>query len=244
MSNHVLIKVRLNNKLKLNTGQELYLETVFNPQDHVPVTGEVVKVPETLYYNQKDKSESLQWKTHMEVLPGDIAFFEYFAALMALAGKVDPAQQYQEPKYLEYKGELYIFLKYDALMFVKREEKIIPVNGFMICEPIEKELKTSSNLILPKSLQKKESNKFAKVYYVGSTNDEYLDGKYKDVEDIKPGNIILFSPYANQRVEYSLHQKFSLKKREKEKYIVVQRRWVRGVFPAEFENNVRTGQLK
>lgn len=241
MSNHVFVEVEFNDSIKIG-GQKMFLETDFNPQDHVPVTGIVKKMPDKLYYTRDDKSESLQWETEIEVRLGDRIFFEYFASLMALAGMIDPAQEYKDPKYIIHNGKVYIFLKYDAIFFTKRNDDIIPVNGFLLCEPIKKHTKTYS-IYLPDDIRNKESNKYAKIFKAGSSNKEYLEEKYMDAKEAKAGDVVLFDKFANQKVEYPLHQQFKHMGKEGSKYVAIQRRWVRAIFPPEFQEKVENGIL-
>ena len=76
-----------------------------------------------LWYDRED-TRSMSWKTENEILPDDIAVYYYN----------DDA--WNQGKYHIEGNDVYFFIKYENIYFVIRNEKIIPVNGYVLVEPI------------------------------------------------------------------------------------------------------------
>ncbi len=72
LTNQVLIKMESNDSIEVEGGHKIYMppkEKQQNDQEFVPLRGEVVAVPERLYFKQNDHS-GLKWRTEMECKSG------------------------------------------------------------------------------------------------------------------------------------------------------------------------------
>ena len=156
-----------------------------------------------------------------------MAYLDYFLVLQALADKYDRAASFPDPRWFEYKDNLYIILQYSGVYFVKREERIIPVNGNCIAKELKFE---SDNKLIPEYLRKGKSKKWGKLIYVGQPCTDFVDKRYSDGADLKAGDIVLFTRWSNQRVENSLHQTF-LKGSD---YVVIHRKYIKARYNGEF----------
>lgn len=233
--NKVIIKLPdLNNHVKLN-GQDIYLETKFEAQSHVPRWGEVVGLPTNLYFNKED-SRSMEWETQMELEKGDTVFVDYLAVLRALSTEFNPADAYPMPQWLKQDGFYYVIINYQDVFFRVGDE-IKPINGYCIAKPIKVPPQQATGIIL---LKKEEtSRKFAEIIYVGERCTDFV-GRYKDVGEVEKGDTVLFSQFSNVKVENPLHQKLF----DKEDYFVIHRRFMRANFGKKGKELVEEGVLK
>jgi len=239
--NKVVVRLAgLNDKIKLADGTELSLVTKFDVANHAPVVGTLVGLPTKLYFNKKDISRSMEWETEMELEKGDTVYMQYLSVLLALADEFNPAADFPDPKWFTKDGEMYVIIDYSNVYFAIRGDKLIPVNGYCIARPIIKEEKEHGGVVVPKYLQKQKSSKWAEIMYVGKPCKDFIDKRYKDKGEVKPGDIVLFGAWSNQRVEYSLHQTFF---KEEGEYVVIQRKWMKAVVPHEMKEKVESGVL-
>ena len=133
-----------------------------------------------------------------------MVWFDYLAGLTSLGKLANPILEGDVPKWFKVDDDIYILIRYEALIFAFRENKdgdvgffgttgnIICLNGNVIMQPIVRERK--SNLILPDNLKRKESNLECTVVYVGKANEEYLDGT-QDSNWMQPGDNVVLKNY-------------------------------------------------
>lgn len=114
--NHILLKLQ-DTTIKVGD-KDLYIDHSFNPQDWVASYGEVVS------------------SSSSEILPGDVAYCDYHAVLMALGNRYNTQQRVADSKYIEDEEGLKVFLPPNAVFFVEREGKLIGVNNNVIIKPI------------------------------------------------------------------------------------------------------------
>lgn len=182
--NRVLVKAsKKNDEVKLSDGGKLYVDTEYEPEKHATTSGTVVKLPIGLSYDeQPGSSNSLDFDTEMELEEGDKIFFHYLASLKAVEGN-----DYYEDE----EGNTYFGISYDSIFMAQRGDEVIPVNGYIIAEPVyEKSVNTS--IELPESKEKEENVNKAKVKYIGKPNKGYRMRDYTDEmeEELEPGDII------------------------------------------------------
>jgi len=85
--NHVLIRLDAeNDSIKLNNGGELYIDTSYDGEKHVTVSGEVVGLPSHLRYTGV-ANDGLPWLTPMETQIGDKVIVYYLAVVNAFKKK-------------------------------------------------------------------------------------------------------------------------------------------------------------
>jgi len=199
--------------------QKFYVDFAFNPNKHVPVVGTAVKVPERLKYcNNKKKAgffDSLQWKTEMELREGDTVFYNYLAGSTALGLEQNNyGQNYTDKRVITVEGDdsIYIMVKYDRIYVAKRNDDVIPLNGFMLIEPMEKKY-VDTFLHIPEMVKttNAKSSTYGIVRHKGSRLSEYHDRPmYKDPSDreLQVGDLVAMNDVSDIPLEWDLHSEF------------------------------------
>ena len=110
ISNHLL--VRLTKKTdELQLGDvTMYVDTSYETQRHARIVGDVILVPDSLYFKNLDHS-GLKWDTPMEVKVGD----EIILSFVEVTWSIKEGKSYEED------GHLFLYIKYDAAVVVKRK---------------------------------------------------------------------------------------------------------------------------
>lgn len=224
--NQLLVKLpKLNDKISISNGKPLFIDISYEPGKHVNVYGEVIALPTKLYFNPNDHLHTLDFEPVETIQVGDIVYFDYFQAVQSMGDLIDP-ENATEPKHVEYNGEVYIFLTYSAVYFSKRNDKIVPANGYTICEQLaDEDTPVSDTIIIPDSVKKNKSAKYAKVLYPGQANKRYLSGKV-DGLPVAAGDIIIFQSNSDRHIENDLHQSF----RKGKQILAIQGQWIMGKF--------------
>lgn len=187
---------------EIKVGQlKLYIDTSFNEEAHRPIVGVVRNVPEKLKFIDGDWSQ-MPWDTDMELKIGDEVILKRPAVSGAIAnGFVKEDEE-----------GLHVFVKYSEVVVARRGDCIIPLNGFVLVEPLEEEYKTS--LALPET-SKKDSKIYGKIIYIGTPNRRYITKRNgagvettepPDTDELKVGDIVAFSNVADIYLEYDLHR--------------------------------------
>lgn len=143
----------------------------WRPAEHTNRISEVILPPERLSFNKRP--DSMPWDTDMELQAGDIIWHDFMAARNC------PVLQTAEESEEEYK-----LLSYYDVYLAKRDEKFIPLNGYVLCEEVPAE---KSDL----EIHEKINKKLGKVAYIGKPNRSYKDSKQTDEADVKVGDIIV-----------------------------------------------------
>jgi len=203
VSNNVIIKTLFNNKedttasgiLKAadlgelpESGQDG--KQVYNPSDHANRWGEVIVVPESLWYDEDNKS-GMQWETEIEVKPGMLVWYDYLTSLNGLT--------YYDENKTEYK-----VVPYEYLYVAKEGDRIIPLNGYVLFERLH--LKATSSLDV--TTENKIDKDHGIVRYFGSKNKSYSIDVYSDDLDLQDGDLVLFKHQYEVLLEDSLHAQF------------------------------------
>lgn len=187
------------------------VDTSFDPATHAPRWGTLIRNPKYLVY-EKGNNDTIQWDCDIDTKEGDIVFFDYLACLVALGKLANPALPGENPTWLRCENDIYILIRYDALIFSFRESEsggvvlmekkgdIICLNGHVILRTQKEQVNT--NLILPDYIKRKESKLKHEVVFVGKANREYLDGTL-DSDGINPGDKVVIKNY-KIRLENSL----------------------------------------
>lgn len=199
-------KIKLHDTKLMLAGKELFVDHSYEPQDHVPVTGEVLVVP-TLKFDPNRH----EWESTCEIKVGDKVWINYLAVLLALGRSYDIAQENPQPLY----DEEGIFVKYSDLYM--SEDKML--NGYVLLEPVKQKLPETC-LEIPDRLHHLKSRIIGKVLKTGSKNLRYNDPIWVD-SDVEEGDHIVFQEYANQKIEHELYVKRDLR--------VVQRRFIEAI---------------
>lgn len=207
--NKVLIAlVPMNDEVTLAGGMKIFLDTTFEPSDHVSVCGTVIQTPQKLLFSRRNP-ESMFWKTEIEILPGDTAYFDYHAVLMALGRKADKSILYPSELYFVEEDQLYVFLSYQDIFCVARqvdgETQIIPVNGYVIIQPTIEMIKEPDGIIVPYHLRRSQQQNKGVVLYIGKPNSEFLSPNIFDVDGYEVGDTVMYKQIKIRKLEYDLH---------------------------------------
>lgn len=209
MGNHLMIKLDPeNNVVKTPGGLTLYIDTEFEPEKHTVVTGTVEALPPRLVWKE------LPWKTENELQIGDKVVMYYMAVMNCMAK--EQRRYIKEPG----TGNVYIFLKYSNIYAAIRNGQIIPINGYILAEPIPdpwyEKLKADA---LSKGIELVDldlkSNKnvvFARLVHVGKPIELYRDNYLSDDHiDVVPGDEVILKKVRDIPVEYEYHSKLGRK---------------------------------
>ncbi len=179
-----------------------------NEYESAPSWGNVVKIPERLYFNPSSV-DSLEWETKQELCVGDKAWFQRSMYLNA-------------PRILTPKGngkfKEYVLIRYSDIYLAKRDDKVLMLNGFLLVKPNIEEEKCLFYKIVGTSLIK------CKIVLV-SDPVNYKQGDEENLKVSVGDDIILDDPY-RVILEESLFSEFS-----SEIYYIIQRREIAYVFP-------------
>ena len=187
----------------------------FRPNVHADRISEVVMVPEGLYYypglyKHKKATESIDWDTDMELLPGDIVWHNFMELTDTYNIKVRDDKA------------LYKLLRYEDIYLAKRGEELIMLNGYCLCEEVLRE-RLSEFDVLDRDIDKN----IGRVVLVGKRNRSYrVRSGIRDLDGddmLKVGDIIVKRrPDVHIRLEEDVHARFPLG--EKKMYFIIQRR--------------------
>lgn len=224
LNNYVLIKLYSTDKIKTKSGLEFIAPLPRfqnNEEEYKPLRGEVVKVPERLIFIQGNHAQ-MPWDCDMELQVGDDVIIKRPALSMALGN--------DHPSFYIENGDLFVLIKYNELVCAIRNKQIIMLNGFLLVEPIEKELaKTEIPGFEYAQQEKKNSSLYGTIAHIGKPNREYhitKDAKGQDVftptkypwirtengevkmdmVDLKVGDKIQFAKAGDIKVEQDLFQ--------------------------------------
>lgn len=145
---------------------------------------------------EKPVPGSMMWKTKMDVIPKDIVWCN--ATAMTVARNRDMV--------FHVEGEDYYLLDYSDLYLKKKKDKVVCLNGYILCSIIE----TTPNwakkiqkmgLVVPDYLKKEEYvDRFGTVEHVGEPV-EYVLNERHDHPEIKKGDVVMFKQRVNRRLE-------------------------------------------
>jgi len=207
LGNNVMVKLdKPNDYIQTKAGLKLFLDTSFEPEKHVVRLGTVESLPKELIFDKRTKT--FPWKTNIELQIGDKVIMYFMAVQNCLA----PEQR----KYIVEDKEIFIFIKYHNIYAIIRGEDIIPINGYVLVEPMEDpdwtrmvEQARISNIILPdlRKLSKTDVT-YGKIAYIGNPNIEYADKHKSDnFYNLKEGDEVIMKKIRDIPIEYEYHAK-------------------------------------
>jgi len=205
ISNSVLVRIDDRHDEITYGTLTLKLDTSFEVGKHAANKGVVIKVPEKFVYSNKPLPNTGDWDTEIEVEEGDLVYFDYLTGI--------------ECNQIECKGKLYYVLPYHTLYVVRRKEEVIPLNGYVLLEPIIKEEGYKDFKF------DRERAKYAIVAYSGSCNKKYRNKQYYDDPAIKAGEKVIYGKVSGLFLEQEEHSSFNGDKR----YRIIQRRHLTGI---------------
>ena len=206
--NHVMIELDPeNDHIKMKEGGMLYIDTSFEPDKHVTIIGTIKAVPTNLRFDSNNPS-LMPWDTNMELEVGDRVIAHYLSIMNSLRPEMR--------KYWMQDGKRLVFIEYRSIYCIIRDEKIIPINGYILVEPIPdryieslKERADTAGLLLAGMNEKNNKRVvYGKVVYIGKPNKRYFDKIYTDEGiTIKVGDEVVMRRISDIPVEYEYHAK-------------------------------------
>jgi hypothetical protein len=161
----------------------------------------------------------MPWDCDMELLPGDLVVHTFMEREDIVNIEVE-----NEP------GELYRLMPYDDIYVARRGDNIIPLNGYCLCEEVEKE---SMSKILDIVEEDPINRNVGRIAYIGKKNRSYRNGetgKARDLDgnqDIKVGDVVVKRRSdIHIRLEEDLHARFF---NNKVMYFIMQRKDMMGI---------------
>jgi len=192
----------------------LYFDKSYHPEAAVNVFGIVKEAPETLLFFKKeidaikkefgssqncpvDRLQEIQWLTRqsvqydvpVEIKKGDTVIFKYQVYFQA----------FKEGRVFMDGKDMLILVPYDMLILAIRDDKFIPVNGYVLIEPII----TKSEVIIEEG---QEEDQLGVITHIGSPCKNYLGYEDQDDDFFKEGDTIFFKKNYTVPVEYSTFQ--------------------------------------
>jgi hypothetical protein len=146
LNNYIIVKVSSGSNRVRIASLDLTLDTSFNPEEHVPVTGTVVKLPKKLTCGYeggkhtqriKFKPNDMLWKTEVELAVGDTVLFDYLEALTAWSQYFNPFNQFITDRIVFNQDGIYIFVHYSRVYCRLDQSGWTPVNGYAMVRWIE-----------------------------------------------------------------------------------------------------------
>lgn len=206
MNNLVLCKLKKKtNQYKTKGGLILMSDGFDMDQFHnanINRVFEVVQTPDKLMYEKE-----AGWETEMELKPGDEIWVGSTEADNAKKTQVDEEEYYLinyyhirlakrilKDRVFSYSAKGGNYIVEDDVSY-----EIIPLNGNIVCEEVEKEHKALNHTV------KKIDKTKAKVLYIGKQNSAYFYGGKKRFPEcaieLKKGDIIIKNPYYHRHLE-------------------------------------------
>lgn len=118
----------------LASGVKLYIDDRFGKEKHAPTTGTIVAHCGPL------RPQRMPWTTQNEIEVGDYCVYSFESAMHAMDethGRV----------LLDTANNPYLLIDYEDLFVVKREDKIIPVNGYILVSPIQEKTGAAFDIV-------------------------------------------------------------------------------------------------
>lgn len=209
LGNYVLIKLDPENSfIKLKSGFHLYIDTSYEAEKNITVTGQIWGLPSRLTYTGV-ANKGMPWKTELEVSLGDRVIVYYLAVVNAL--------KETEKRYFFEGNDIYIAITYNNIFAVYGEGFVRPVNGYCLIEPTDnpwwidtKRRMEKIGLTAVRAVNEKSNTHvvFGKVKYTGTPNQEYVDRGVTDHGvDVSPGDQVVMRKISDIPLQYDLHAK-------------------------------------
>lgn len=199
ISNYVLVRpLRKDNELVLSDKQTIFIDPSWEREKHAPSAGVVIRTPSRIYFNPKDPN-SAEYETDQELLEGDTVVFHYLCFQTAI----------ERRQCFTVNGEIYLLIKYDQIFLAKRDEDVIPINGWLIIEPDDEEVNIGT-LIKPDQLLNRKSLTHGTIRFAGTIVRNYASiytkDKPFDTDEVSIGDHVTFSKEDSIPLQYELHQ--------------------------------------
>lgn len=192
-NNWVCIETDNSNEYVKLGGEKIILDISYAPEQHSQTVGKVVKVCDHIHFSKKSHP-SHPYDVPVELKEGDTVIFHFLAVRNAK----------NEGKQMTQDGKTYSFIPYSEIFCALRGDDVFPVNGWILVEPLEKELPKTS--IILTDLSKGSSETHGIVKYIGAKVKDYKDfPNLGEDPDVAVGDKIMFSKLDSIPLQYELH---------------------------------------
>lgn len=158
---------------------------MYSPELYTNVFGEVVTYSKDINFDKENPAGEM-WLPQVDIQIGNRVCFGYLEAVLALQEKAHEVGEDMDRRYFTWHGELYLVLNYTSLYF--KEAPIVPLNGYVIVEPLE----------LTSVGDKVQSMTAGLVKYAGLKNLEYLTS-HED-SDVGVGEYVVYKNTSGLRM--------------------------------------------
>lgn len=191
--NRVLVKITdTKDTVKLGD-MTIGIDKQFSEEKHAMTTGIVVNHCGPLVPDKMD------WETENVLMINDFVVFSYESAIYCL----DPLKGRH---FFDENANQYLLIDYGDIFTARRNEEIIPVNGYLLVEPVTEEIISEFKLPITTSMR------YGKIAHVSPKNKRYFaagrerNDVYDFDEELKVGDFILFSKFSDLPLEYDIHR--------------------------------------
>ena len=204
IKNYCLVKITRKMDEIERGSLKLYYDKSYDDYKNAPVVGTIFKTPSKLTFDW----HGVENETDMELQDGDQVYFKYLAYVNAMPGENENDHKYYE---VDNDPAVYILIKYDSIFCIRRQnDEIYPINGYVICEPLDAEDKWHSDIIIQPQITNeiyKRSETFAKVVSIGSPIKKYRSPNVPlDDKNLKVGDVVAIDYACDIPLEVELHQ--------------------------------------
>ncbi len=210
VGNNVLVRSIINNDSVKVGDKDIYIDTSYKPEHHQNVICEVIATPNKLIFDRKRPAgESMEWKTTIDIKKGDIIWANYLSVLRG-----------QQNLIIECGDIKYFLIDYSMIYLKKDKDKVVMLNGYILCSPVYVDLSEVSvgghKIVLSKVKTADQlegcalDTQFGQIKHIGKPISEYYskdatpDDDYPRIDDI----IMFVSPH-QVRLEHELHRHFN-----------------------------------
>jgi len=213
MKNNMVLVMPLEDRSQYELTKEvtLQMDTEFTEDAYryVPVVNKVISVPDNIKFGQNFS----EWETTMELSVGDTVVVNQLPLQLAQNDKqfiLCEGIRYFWIKYSDIYCKLSFDFVLDKAIFPMVNQILVPINGYVICEPVIDEIKYIEQVV------QKESKQFATVKFIGSMNTNHLERWQPASEsfytpsdmEVEVGDQICFKKYRNRRLDNGLAKVF------------------------------------
>lgn len=189
IKNHVLIRCdRYNENIKIGDNKEIFLDVTYEPEKHSSTHGTVFKIPEKI-------DSASNTKINIEI--GDDVHFHYLTIQGCHADGRAFAVVKENSDIQSYYAIPYQYL-YCAVREVPNGTKMIPLNNWIMVEPVYEELEITKDGVAVNPIAISEKRYLKDIGIVAAVDPS--------ITSLKIGEKVLFTAQSDIPIEYDLHQ--------------------------------------
>lgn len=192
---------------------KLLLSTKENPGHHAVTELKVIAAPEKITWHDTVPDFLpdcyMEWEPEMELQAGDTAIILYGSVTWVNYDE-DNNGRMQGRRIID-GNEVFYLVPYSSIYCIIRNGQIIPVNGYVLVEPLENK-KLSTTIALPESgSEKKYSETEGIIRYIGKPVKRYRHPEYpvgwvgEDEMDIAVGDHIVFPRHKSIDIQHPFY---------------------------------------